>query len=414
MCHLTQAGLHSSCPQSIIIVISLRGRHYINVNKNPSVIEINGKRYDAITGQLVGAVKKAARRVSKPSSGIAIDGFVKKSTSSTAKTTKKAKKTPKVVAPTSKEAPGAFSAGLRIATKGVHRQAQRSKTLMRAVVNKPDGAVPSPVAKGRQSKNDFKRISHAKTVRKDAKVSRFGMLTSAASSKKTANVSVGEVLPKHAVASHTSGNASSTAVARPLPSLITSVSHRHLERLLDQALTNADSHKQALRSQMEGNSLWKRVGKAPKWLSISLVLLVALGLGGFFVWQNVPSVALKITSLNTHINASAPSYTPSGFKFAGLTNLHSGAITIQYKANSDASRTYAITQEKSSLDSSSLVATVLPAHAPPQTAQINGKIIFIYGNDNDATWVDHGIKYFIDDNANLNTDQIEKIASSLN
>lgn len=386
------------------------------MNKNPSIIEIDGKRYDAITGQLVGAVKRTATRIGKPSSGLAIDGFIKKKSSgSVSKTAKKVRKATKTTAPipVSKEVPRMFSGSLKIAAKGVHRQAQRSSTLMRAVVNKPASIAATPTAKGRRVKADFKRISHAKATPKNAKVSRFGRLASAAASKKIPSVSIGEVLPKRSTSSHTSGNVASTAVARPLPSLITSVSHRHLERLLDQALTNADAHKQALRTQLKGNGFWQRVGRIPRWLSISCLLLIVLLLGGFIAWQNVPSVALRVTSLKTHINASAPSYTPSGFKFAGLTNYHSGAITIQYKASSDAGRTFAITQEKSNLDSSSLIATELAA-STPQSSQVNGKTVYIYGNDNDASWVDHGMKYFIDDHANLNADQILKIAGSLN
>jgi hypothetical protein len=74
---------------------------------------------------------------------------------------------------------------------------------------------------------------------------------------------------------------------------------------------------------------------------------------------------------------------------------------------------FTITQEKSSLDSSSLIATELSA-TTPQSSQVNGKTVYIYGNDNDALWVDHGMKFFIDDHANLNADQILRIAGSLN
>jgi hypothetical protein len=380
------------------------------VNKNPSIVEINGKRYDAATGQLLGAVKRVANKVGKPMSGFAIDGFIRRKSSQPAKNTKKVPKNTKTVA--AKESPRVFSGSLKMAAKGVHSRAQRSRTLMRAVVNKPSSAASKPMAKSRKSGVNFKRVAQAKAVPKNAKVSRFGLAASVASMKKAPNVSIGEVMPKHSVVSQT-GSSASTAVAKPLPSLITSMSHRQLERLLDHALTNADAHKQALQAQLRGNGFWQRVARIPKWISVSFLALVVLTLGGFFAWQNIPSVAVKITSLRAHISASAPSYTPSGFKFAGLTNYHSGAITIQYKANGDASRMFTITQEKSSLDSSSLIATELSA-TTPQSSQVNGKTVYIYGNDNDALWVDHGMKFFIDDHANLNADQILRIAGSLN
>lgn len=344
-----------------------------------------------------------------------IDGFTKKKPSFSAmKSAKKPANETKSPAAIDKTTSVAFPRSLRIAAKGIHRNAQRSRTLMRAAVNKPSNTTVKPVVKSGKSNFVAKRMSHAKAVPKDTKVSRFGMVSSTASSKKTRALSVGEVLPKHAVASRASGNTSSTAVARPLPSLITSVSHHQLERLLDQALTNADAHKQALRAQLKGNGFWQRIGRTPKWVSIGLASLVVITLSVFFAWQNIPSFAIKVASLREHISASAPSYTPSGFKFAGLTNYKDGAVTIQYKANGDAGRTFAITQEKSSMDSSSLVATEIPANTPPQSSQINGKTVYIYGNDNDAAWVDHGMKYSIDDHANLNANQVLQIAGSLN
>jgi hypothetical protein len=384
------------------------------VNKNPSIVEINGRRYDAVTGQLIVAVKKAAIRVGKPIPGLAIDGFIrKKSTKPVVKKVKKTPKSTKAATIKDKRAPRVFSKSLKIAAKGIHRRTQRSRTLMRTVVNKPNSTASKPIVKGTKSGQDFKQTSQAKTVPKNAKVSRFGMASLTAPTKKTPVIGTGEVLPKHSVISHTSGSSSTTAVAKPLPSLITSVSHRQLERLLDHALTNADAHKQALQMQLRRNGFWQRVAHIPKWAGVSLLLIAILALGGFFAWQNIPSVAVKVTSLRTHINASVPSYTPSGFKFAGLTNYRSGAITIQYKANGDSSRMFAITQEKSSLDSSSLIATELSA-STPQSSQVNGKTVYVYGNDNDATWVDHGMKFFIDDHANLNADQILRIAGGLN
>src|SRR5438105_3709895 len=86
------------------------------VSKSISVVEINGNRYDAVTGQLVGVVEKIAKQVKTPVGGSSIDGFARRSS---------------IVG----------------AAQAVHRRAQRSQTLMRTAVKRPSKVSHSTITR---------------------------------------------------------------------------------------------------------------------------------------------------------------------------------------------------------------------------------------------------------------------------
>jgi hypothetical protein len=48
-----------------------------------------------------------------------------------------------------------------------------------------------------------------------------------------------------------------------------------------------------------------------------------------------------------------------------------------------------------------------------QTSVVNGTTVYIYGQTNDAAWVNNGVQYTVQDKASLNSDQLLKIANSL-
>jgi hypothetical protein len=195
--------------------------------------------------------------------------------------------------------------------------------------------------------------------------------------------------------------------------MVTSVSHQHLERLLDQALTRADAHKKARHAEFRNRSVFHRFLAMPKWASIGATTAVVLLLVGFFAWQNVPQVAMRVAATRAHVSASVPGYVPSGFGFAAPIGYSNGVVAIKFKASGDAARNFTISQQRSSWDSTSLVANAIPKDAQMQTSQIKGTTVYIYGTGNDAAWVNHGIRYTLKDQANLNSEQILRIADSL-
>lgn len=361
--------------------------------KGTSVIEINGSRYDAVTGQFLGAVKRVAAQVKSPAVG-AIDGLVRRPSSSIASAIRARNTTTR--ANSNHEAPKA------------RRQAQRSQTLMRSGVSRPtaDKKLANAVKlhKSRTSAINPQRVSRAKTIIKNIRVNHFSRLAGSPTSGKIRQSQTTRPV------SAATRPVSTQALAAPLPSMITSVSHQHLERLLDRALLQADAHKQALRARTKG---WRRVVGGPKWLSLGATSLVLLLLGGFFAWQNVPQVSLRVAAMRTHVGATVPAYTPSGFSPSGPASASSNKVTINYKAEANDQQTFAITQQSSNWDSSSVQANAVPVSSQVQTSQVNGTTVYIYGSSNDAKWVNHGVLFSLKDKANLSSDEILKIANSL-
>jgi hypothetical protein len=200
---------------------------------------------------------------------------------------------------------------------------------------------------------------------------------------------------------------------QPLPSMVTSVSHQKLERMLDQALTHADTHKEALRYHA-AKHFWHRrwLSGHRRWYALTgLLVLVIAALA--MSYQRFPQFSIKAAGMKTHITPSVPSYIPDGYKLAGPAKAVSGAVDIKY-ASGNTSNNYEIVQWQSDLTSSLVGQSVVPKGSPVQTTQVEGNTVFIYGHTNDAAWVNNGVLYTIKNHAQLSSDELIKIVQGLN
>lgn len=294
----------------------------------------------------------------------------------------------------------------------VHKRTQRSNTLMRSAVKKPHSKSLSsklklPRVRGGSPSPD--RVSRALNMMKHSQVDRFGVparhtksaLSHAALSAKT-----------RIDGSLAAGKPTATAaVALRPPSMITSVSHQRLERMLDEALIQADAHKKALNGQLRARGrLTRHFSFLPRWLTISITALVVVSAGGYLAWRNIPYVSMKFASVRAQVKGSLPDYIPSGFKFAGPIEYQTGAISTKFKTTAE-DRYFTIVQQASNWNSSSLEANTVPDDSGVQTSQVKGTTVYNYGNN--TTWVNNGFKYTIQDNAKLNYDELKKIAESI-
>lgn len=367
------------------------------MGKKPSLIEMNGQLYDANSGRLFHHPR-----------GPVIDGFMKKP--QLGRVFKKAAETP--TSTTAKYISGEPRQHKPAQT--IHQRTQHSNTLMRSVVKRPSGnqalghkLKPSKVRTGQPSPA---RISRALNMMKNSRVERFGLASGHAKAIVSQTASRAKI-----VAGNGAGSAkatSSTAVAnRPTPSVVASVSHQRLERMLDEALIRADAHKKALKGRLSHKGrLSRRFRFLPRWLTISIVALVVLSFGGYFAWRNIPYVSMKFASVRAQVKGSLPDYVPSGFKFDGPTRYESGSISMTFRADEE-SRYFTLTQKASSWDSSSLEANTLSDDAQVQTSQVKGTTVYYSGDQ--ASWVNNGKQYIIKDHAQLNPDELFKIADSI-
>lgn len=359
------------------------------VSKTGSVIEINGTRYGA-DGAVSGSIRKVANQVKT------IDGFVRKAKAVSTKSANN--KIRKIVNRPTSQAKSA---------KQVHSRAQKSHALMRTVVERPKAQKPlrRKLIKPSLSKVvevEQERRSRASAITRDRQVNRFG-------SPQPAKVSRPEIIAKaRPMQKVSAGNATTAPIP---PSMVASASHQRLERMLDEALIRADAHKQMIKSRSK-NPL-NHLGKIPRWLAVTIMIILLILLAAFFAWRSMPAVAIKVASQEAHVNASLPSYAPVGYSIAGSVGHAGSKVIINYQSTGNSALGYSISQQSSTWDSASLAANVLGNKADAQTSQVQGTTVYIYGKQNNATWVNNGVWYTLKNNASLTSDQILHIVQSM-
>jgi hypothetical protein len=351
------------------------------VASRQSTVVINGNSYDASTGQIIDALKTANSKTTQ-----VIDGFVSGPIRSV------------------KVSAAERRGRKQVRAAEVHHRTQKGSTLMRGGLKRPDpGQQPHLTKHTGNPKIDTQL--RAKTSRLHHRVNRFGNpIRSAARQPQAVS---GEVIRRRPAAEQ-------AVTADPLPSMVSSVSHQKLERLLDEALTRADAHKQALRYHAARHFWQRRWFSGPRrWLAVAGALLCAV-IALFVSWQRVPQLSVKVAGMKAHVSAAVPAYKPDGFTLASPAKADSGTVKVEYKSAADPSQKYVVTQASSGLTSSSISQNVVPKGTSVQTSQVDGNTVYIYGPHNDAAWVNNGVLYKIKDNANLSSDQVLKIVSSIN
>jgi hypothetical protein len=351
-------------------------------------------------------------KVKKSSSSLTMDGFVNSHSSHR----DGGRKIPKITESSNLFKSQAVKSKLKSTAQSVHKRTQKSHILMRSAVTKPlhnqKQSIKDTAAQVQLQRTPTNKVRNTRvqSIVKHANVKRFGHVAPRLKPETKKSTAVGEV-----IASPNQGAQSTTkAVTRSVsPSIVTSASHQHLERLLDEALAKADAHKRALHGNLPNQNIWQKIKRMPRWATFGTAFLFLVAAVSFYAWHNVPQVAVKVASTRAKVSAQVPSYTPSGFSFKGPIDYKEGSVHIKFKANTDSTRTYTLTQENSNMANKSLADTTLPDNTQVQTSEVAGTKVYIYGPNNDATWVNKGIKYTIKDSANLNPDQLLKIAGSL-
>lgn len=352
---------------------------------NPkTTIELNGKHYDARTGRVMSdgseptVIKTSA---SKPHTQV-VDGFVRRP---------KTLLTPAEIAK-QKEA--------RANINHAKRQVAKSKTLMRPSVKKPIIEIKNDIQKQKfvpkQSSLEAARVSRAQNTQKSHMVSRFGKVGIGGSVKKT-------------VAHLPIVNAPANAVSGA-----SKVVNNELEKF-EQALKNANSHLHQLEKDvMKKVPFLKRVGFKNKTANVATMSAAFLLLVGFFAYQNATSISLKVAATRAGIGAKMPGYTPAGFGASKTADSSDGRVSVSFISHTD-NKSFTLTQQTSNWNSSSLLVNHVQKRNCStcyQTWQNEGKTVYIYDNSN-ATWVDGGIWYQVEGNANLTSDQLLRVANSL-
>lgn len=403
-----------------------------------NIIELNGKRYDALTGSLLGesSLPAVQHTAHEPVGhrGRFIDGFVKTpkrvSTNATQlHATKPAPFIPVKPMPTPKSAP-AKATRSTVKHLSAHHP-EHAKTLMRSavakpafskkpliktqapaeVMAKPAGAL---VPKLSAAQVDPARLERAHDVQKSETIKKFtpaaarpqgapraviAPLRTRSGSGSTQRQTVAQGAQNSSrqqlQAAHHVAAAKQPAVSKPK------------EDIFEAALARATSHEQPRPSQHKS----KKQRAHRRWVNVLAGAAAALVIVGFVGYLNASSIELHVASIQAGFHATMPGYQPVGYAMSRSVSAHNNQVTISF--HSDNGTGFKITQQPSNWDSSTLYDNLIAsASAAHQTIETNGRTVYLFNNTS-AAWVNGGVLYQISGNAELSNDQVGQIAASM-
>jgi hypothetical protein len=379
-------------------------------NKN-NIIVLNGNRYDAASGTIVGAAAKTASGQPR-----LVDNFVRSADTPAKKGHIHAAK--KLASTNAKN-----TRTHRVAAQSVSPKPQSAKTLMRSAVKKPVDlygphiktqapvgtsiVVTTPKSslhKTASQSIDAARMLRSKQVTKPAAIQRFTSPDSGVFGGSVFSSQVASPATQH---QQIQPSYNSVPVSKePMPVYQPKPSQNIFER----ALADSKSHEQTF----HGSVSTKVHSKKRQHAGFAALMIAVLVLAGFVAYINAPALSMSVASARAGFHATVPGYLPPGFSAQKLTYV-TDSVSTQYKSNTD-NRNFIIVQKSSDWDSNALLSNFVTvsnlSYQTYQTSETNGRTVYVYGDGN-ATWVDGGIWYTVMSNGSLPTRQLIDIAAGL-
>lgn len=369
--------------------------------KKQTTLILNGRRYDALTGEAVQDSEE--RRAFKPISDIIGPSAPISPLFSTPK--------PAVSAPQPTVAGPRIMDVIRTTGQNSYRQPQRATTLVRSAVSKP-----KPGLKG-QTKVNAPTTAVATPL---TTVAPKWPVTQVNPSRRNRaeQVTQSDVISKFSPNIQASPQA---AAAVRTDVVVESIQHQSQDSkdFFERAIEAAESHKQtytepkklARQARKQAKSAAKAARPAHQRLASVVAASVAvLAIGGFIGVQNKTAITLRFANAKAGFSASLPTYQPDGYRVDRF-NYSAGTVGTSFH-NSAGNHEYTLNQQTTKWDSQALLENyVTRNYSNYQVLQSGEQIIYIY-NNNDASWVKDGIWYQLTSNGSLSTSQVLNIATS--
>lgn len=376
-----------------------------------NTIILNGKRYDAVTGDLLGDTPSPQPAHKQP-----------------ATTKKPAVRAATVAAPAAKTTVPSMPVNSnqfmdivrpsrQPASHLKPRQTSRSAALARHAVKKPAPSLkrrvtaqqrtdvltkqPSIEVKPKLSSYqlDPKRVERSKQIPRHEEVRRHAQQE--------------KLLPPAAPSNTAKPQNSSTLFnqpaleAVPIPDQPSRVPQKdRSEDIFEQALRRANSHEQKPLSRRQAKRRKSDFGK--RVLSFSAASFAILLVVGFFAWQQKAAITMRYAAHKAGVEASLPDYKPAGFS-VGKFSYSPGMVAVSYTGQEG---NFSVIERSSNWDSASLRKSFVATRTEDyQVISAAGRTIFTF--DNNATWVDNGIWYQINSSGELSTNELVQLAVSM-
>lgn len=156
----------------------------------------------------------------------------------------------------------------------------------------------------------------------------------------------------------------------------------------------------------------KQRSKAGRLMSVASASLAIVLLGGYLTYLNMPSLSTRVAAAQAGIDASYPSYQPSGYSLSGPVAYSQGSVTMKFAANAGPA-SYTLTQQDSTWDSSAVLENAVEPEAQNNYTTTAASGLTIYTYNGKSVWVNNGILYTVTGDAPLSHEQIRNIATSL-
>lgn len=394
--------------------------------KTNNTIQLNGKRYDALTGKLVPTSTHNSHAVA-----VNVSSKTSAPTHASAHHVAVAVKSaaPRQAVRSAAPKSGGQVMDIRRAPAGhiKHHRPEASKTLMRKVVKKPEPSLKrhvktqprtdilaktpehQVVPKASMHHIDATRLKRAEHTAKSTLVSRFGAIEAPVAHH--ASQAAHQI--KHDVDAVIAGVSGELESIKPVFAAEAAAARPSMD-IFEQALARANSHKETYIDPKKAHRVTKRKGHstAKRFARSGSLALAVLLIAGFIAYQNTANITMRVASSKAGFHASMPGFKPSGFA-VGNFNYGAGYVAVNFHSNSD-DRAFKLTQKVSNWDSTALLNEFV-SNAPGdsyQTLEASGRTIYTYGKNN-ATWVDHGVWFNVESNGSLSTSQLVNLATSM-
>jgi hypothetical protein len=402
----------------------------LSMAKRNTIIQINGKRYDALSGTLLSFEETTVPAVKS------IDGFVAGSRSNQA--IKPVAKKP--VATAAKAKPTAINNHhAKVATLAANPAAKHkvpvqrktnhakvvrtnaSTTLMRHAVKKPQASLKSrtkvahPVKHASRTviipKTSIRGVNHVRAARAaehqlHPRVSHFAQEVSMAVATVKADVQETIKAIDNAIVIPQTYTPSGTYRPDIRRVKVKATPTKSTTDIFEQALLRATSHEESQPALPKGRlrSLRRRM------VSFSAGAVAVLAIVGFFGFQKQDTIQFQVASSQVSFQTTMPGYQPQGFSVNNIRGTNN-TLFVEY-ANAD--KSYTISQKPSNWDHRTLIDRIADNQGRTSyvVTKANDRTIYLYGR-NQAAWIHNGVLYQVLGNGVLSSSDFSRIASSM-
>lgn len=302
------------------------------------------------------------------------------------------------------------------AASDFHNSTQKSRTLQRKYINKPrvidSVASTSRSTQPRQltvAERTPRIIHHSERVRAAQDTQRSTSITRFAKEPPVKHPDVADTPDIAPTTNHLEQVARQrqTAIKKQQQPRAVLPSQVIKQQAIQEATAKMVPRQQRKEIKPARNSLfWQRL------VSVGSVTLAVLLIGAYFTYINMPALSTRVAAAQAGINASYPGYRPSGYSLDGPVAYQQGSVIMKFAANGS-KENFTLAQTRSEWDSSAVLENYVKPKSNNKysTTTTNGLTIYTYGTN--AAWVNAGILYTVNGDAELAPEQVQKLATSL-